>query len=196
MPLVTIASNISEALKKHEVVPDVVDEFEQGGLLTIAYDHKKTEVAMGNLLKPAETQKRPAVNLTFNEDSAAESTYTLVLTDPDAPTKGDKKWSEYAHYIVSGIKPPSSGTGVGAVDFDKAHELLPYMGPAPPPKTGKHRYVFILYKEPANGTPKSFGGDRPNWGTGVPGSGARDWAKKHHLTPVAINFFYAQNPEQ
>lgn len=197
MPLVTISSNISEALKKHEVVPEVVDEFSPQGLITVTYD-KATEVSMGNTLKPSETQTRPSVKVAFTEERAKDpnATYTLVLTDPDAPTKGDKKWSEFCHYLVSGIKldgvQGDAVSDVTEIDCAKANELVSYMGPAPPENTGKHRYVFVLYKEGA-AQPKSGLADRPNWGTGKPGSGAKDYANKNSLTPVAINFFYAQN---
>ena len=198
MPLVTITSNIVEGLKRHGVVPDVVDEFSPRGLITVSYGGK-TEVTLGNTLLAKETQSRPVVYLTFNEDQdKSNDSYTLVMTDPDAPSRGDNKWSEYAHYVVSGIKPkPVSADTSGmstAIDFDSANELLPYLGPAPPPGTGKHRYVLILYKE-GTMSPKSVEG-RPNWGTGISGYGARDFAKKHGLTPIAINFFFAQNPSQ
>lgn len=201
MPLVTIAANISDALKKHGVVPDVLDEITPRGLITVTYG-TDTQVALGNVLKPAETQERPKVALAFADEAPdADATYTLVMTDPDAPTRGDKKWSEYCHYVVTGIKPNVNGADASQVgilvDFSKAQTLQEYMGPAPPPSTGKHRYVFILYRNTPGVTPKIFEGDnRANWGTGQPGSGARDWAAKNKLTPVATNFFYAQNPDQ
>lgn len=201
MPLVTIATNIADALQKHGVVPDVLDQITPKGLITVTYG-KDTEVALGNLLKPAETQERPKVAIAFADETAdPQATYTLVMTDPDAPTRGDKKWSEYCHYVTTGIKPNVDGSNpneVGTlIDFSKAHDLVEYMGPAPPPSTGKHRYVWILYRNFPGVTPKIYEGDnRANWGTNQPGSGARDWAQKNKLTPVATNFFYAQNPDQ
>jgi phosphatidylethanolamine-binding protein (PEBP) family uncharacterized protein len=172
----------------------VVDQFEPKGLITVSYGKDK-EVALGNTLKPSETQEAPQINLAFSE-SEPEASYTLVVTDPDAPTKGDKKWSEYAHFILSGIKAKPSEGEVTHVDYNAATTLLPYTGPAPPPKTGKHRYVFILYKEGSQAPKGLPSQNRANWGTGIPGSGARDWARKQALLPVAINFFYAQNPDQ
>jgi phosphatidylethanolamine-binding protein (PEBP) family uncharacterized protein len=83
------------------------------------------------------------------------------------------------------------------LDYKKGKEILPYMGPAPPEGTGKHRYVFLLYKQDPAAlltAPK----DRPNWGTGVPSSGVRDWIKKNggKLQLLGVNFFYAQNEKQ
>lgn len=34
----------------------------------------------------------------------------------------------------------------GSIDVSKANELQPYVGPGPPPKTGLHRYIFLLFK--------------------------------------------------
>lgn len=172
----------------------VLSDFSPNGLITVSYGKDK-EVTLGNTLKVSETQEKPEINITLSE-SEPEDTFTLVLTDPDAPTRGDKKWSEYCHYIASGIKPKTSGGEVIPVDYSSATELISYQGPAPPPGTGKHRYVFLLLKETSGTTPKVFQGERPTWGTNVPGSGVKDWAAKNKLSPVAVNFFYAQNENQ
>lgn len=157
---------------------------------------------MGNTLKTSETQDCPEIHATFTPDGtepaliSTASSYTLVMTDPDAPSRTDKAYSEYAHFIVSGLKLSADIEAFASpIDFSKGHELLPYMGPAPPPKTGKHRYVFILFKETA-GSPKSFDGDRARWGSQTPGTGVKPWAAKHGLVPVAVNFFFAQNERQ
>ncbi|AOW01167.1 phosphatidylethanolamine-binding protein [Yarrowia lipolytica] len=194
MPLITISAALTEGFKKHEVVPDVIDEFDPNTLLEITYGGENV-VAVGNTLAVADTQHKPSIHASFPKDT--EGTYTLVLTDPDAPSRTDNKWSEYCHYIVTGLKPGVVAEAEGAaveLDLSKGKELIPYMGPGPPPKTGKHRYVFVLYKEGAK-SPEAPA-DRPTWGTNVPGSGTREWAKKNDLTLVTSNFFFAQNTEQ
>lgn len=156
---------------------------------------------MGNTLKPSETQDRPIIHSTFSADDpdavhpTEGTTFSLVMVDPDAPSRTDKSYSEYVHYIVTGLKLSSEAGEIAVVDVDKGNELVPYMGPAPPEKTGKHRYVFILFKETQN-SPKSYEGDRARWGTDKPGTGVRAWAAKYNLLPVAVNFFYAQNDVQ
>ena len=83
---------------------------------------------------------------------------------------------------------------------DTLKDLIGYMAPAPPPKTGKHRYVFVLL-EPEEGEdgreshlkkPK----ERPHFGYGKQGKGVMDWAKDNKLVPVGANFFYSQNEKQ
>lgn len=207
MPLVTISQSLDEAFAKHKIIPDVVDKFDTQGLLTIEYSDK-VQAALGNTLKVSETQEKPTIQFTLNslglEEEmlvAEEDRFTLVLTDPDAPSNSDHKWSEYAHWVVTDL--PLNTTGKDAeslstiIDYSKGRELLSYIGPAPPEETGKHRYVFLLYKQDpsAKFQPPS---DRPNWGTGVPSSGVRDWIKKHggKLQLLGVNFFYAQNEKQ
>lgn len=171
---------------------------------------------MGNTLKPSETQARPEIHTTFSAADGLEliasaspslsssspsssspdsTTYTLVMTDPDAPSRADKSYSEYVHHIVSGLKLNSEAADFAAIDFEAGNELLPYMGPAPPEGTGKHRYVYILFKE-TQATPKVYEGERARWGSDTPATGVRLWAAKHNLVPVAANFYYAQNDVQ
>ena len=44
----------------------------------------------------------------------------------------------YIHWIVSNIKNNNVNEGT---------YLITYKGPAPPPRTGKHRYIFELYEQ-------------------------------------------------
>jgi phosphatidylethanolamine-binding protein (PEBP) family uncharacterized protein len=52
----------------------------------------------------------------------------------------DSVYGNRFHWIVANI----SGDVKNGVD------LLPYTGPAPPPKTGIHRYIFELYEQDRN----------------------------------------------
>lgn len=237
MGLVTISDSIKDALYKSEVIPTVIHDvtFVPKGFLMIQYKDSDKEVTMGNTLKPEDTQSKPEIHFTLNltdigsENNGNENAngsdnsihvskddrFTLVLTDPDAPTKGDEKWSEYCHYIVKdiklnefGIEPDTTKDNSGSKNsLDSFGEQLttvnlqgvdvvPYLGPAPPPKTGLHRYVFLLYKQQrAGSTPVelSVPSERACWGSGIPGEGAAEYAKKNSLELYAVNFFYAKN---
>ena len=128
------------------------------------------------------------------------------MTDPDAPSREDPKWSEFCHWISSGIELPSVESIALAKNFEAStarekKEIIEYMGPAPPDsmlfifygwrllievsETGKHRYVFLLYRHSSSEDltdPK----ERRNWGTGKPRYGARQWAKDHGLILVGM----------
>lgn len=66
--------------------------------------------------------------------------------------------------------------------------------PGPPPKTGYHRYIFVvLAGDISNLTAPT---DRQHWGTGKVRHGVRDWAEKEGLRVVGANYFVEQNEEQ
>lgn len=73
-------------------------------------------------------------------------------------------------------------------------EVESYYPPAPPKKTGPHRYVFVLLVGDVSDLepPKK----RPHWGYGKERHGVRDWSIQNNLTVVGANFFFAQNKKQ
>lgn len=79
-------------------------------------------------------------------------------------------------------------------DKKKVGEVESYYPPAPPKKTGPHRYVFVLLEGDVSHLvpPK----ERPHWGYGKERHGVRDWANQNNLTVVGANFFFAQNKKQ
>ncbi len=81
-------------------------------------------------LKPGETQTKPQIKYSFENNKL----YTLLMHDPDSI------YGNRFHWIVANI----SGDVKNGVD------LLPYTGPAPPPKTGIHPYIFELYEQDGN----------------------------------------------
>lgn len=205
--LITISQLLNESYTNHKIVPEVIDEFDTQGLLSVDYD-KENRVTLGNELAVDATQKMPLVSFTLNspnQDGTTESfepedKFMVVLTDPDAPSNKDHKWSEYCHWIATDIPLTAAGSKedvIHTLDTTNATQLVPYEGPAPPPNTGKHRYVFLLYKQAAAATfkpPK----DRPTWGTGIAGLGVRDWINKYGAGSklLGVNFFYAKNAVQ
>ncbi|AOA63624.1 Carboxypeptidase Y inhibitor, function requires acetylation by the NatB N-terminal acetyltransferase [Komagataella phaffii GS115] len=218
MNLVTISDSIRENLIKHEVIPDVIKDksFVPKGLLIISYGSPDKEVVLGNTLKVEDAQSIPKITFTVNLNEEQEiasffdEKFTLVVTDPDAPSRTDNKWSEFCHYVVSDLSlSTKSGTTdaedqvnfttdlkVDTIPESDSKTLVPYLGPGPPPKTGLHRYVFLLYKQkPGVSLEGPDPKNRPNWGTGIPGSGVSDWAAKNSLSLLAVNFFFAQNKD-
>jgi len=81
-------------------------------------------------LKPSETQTKPQIKYSFENNKL----YTLLMHDPDSI------YGNRFHWIVANI----SG------DVKNGLDLLPYTGPAPPPKTGIHPYIFELYEQDGN----------------------------------------------
>jgi phosphatidylethanolamine-binding protein (PEBP) family uncharacterized protein len=128
-------------------------------------------------------------------------TYVITLTDPDAPSRDNPEWSEMCHWIASNLTITQQTFSIPPVPFfsfrksdedenvdeKKLEEVMEYKPPGPPPKTGKHRYVFLVFA-PGNGTTEelypSKPKDRQHWGTGEERSGVREWATENGLVPV------------
>ncbi|KAL8924150.1 MAG: hypothetical protein Q9172_002815 [Xanthocarpia lactea] len=213
------ASNIRKNLKKAEVIPDVLDDFTPSFSLNITYPKSGFTVNLGNNIPPSAVSSSPDLAAHKLNDSLAEvvsiqikaidtnnnndentpptrtlqninTTYTLALTDPDATSHANPTMAEMCHWILTGL----------TAGHSKPNELMSYYPPAPPPKTGYHRYVFVLLA-PKTDSEEAFGGlkkpkERPHWGYGKVGKGVRDWADDNGLTPVGANFFYAKNKKQ
>lgn len=148
-------------------------------------------------------------------------TFTLALTDPDALSRKHPVKSEMCHWLVTNLTTPIGSQDTDwpdlmaivekferlfddeiDLDFDlgesktekKPGEVKSYVPPAPPKKTGPHRYVFVLLEGDVSDLkpPK----ERPHWGYGKERHGVRDWAEENGLTVVGANFFFAQHKKQ
>lgn len=61
---------------------------------------------MGNTLEASDARHAPVVSVVCPGVAEDDAQYTIVLTDPDAPSRDDPKWSEFCHWIA---KLPRSG---------------------------------------------------------------------------------------
>jgi hypothetical protein len=172
----------------------VVDDFVPSVLLEVRWS--SGEAALGNTLKPKKLENAPSISLSGlsgHRDHGAE--FAITLTDPDAPSRKDPKWSEFCHWIATarGLSPETTdGNAETSPRFGLAHlnEVMPYKPPGPPEDTGKHRYVFLVLV-PKNGTTEelhlSKPSDRKHWGYDTDEDetrGVRDWAEENGLIPV------------
>lgn len=84
---------------------------------------------LGDELTPTQVKDAPAQIAWPIEPNTL---YTLILTDPDASR-------EWRHWTVVNIP----GTNVASGDTQAE-----YVGAGPPPGSGLHRYVFVVYRQP------------------------------------------------
>lgn len=89
----------------------------------------------GNELTPRQVKDIP-VAVEWAAD--ADSFYTLIMTDPDAPSRKEPTHREWNHWLVVNI--PGNNVAAGET-------LSEYVGAGPPPKSGLHRYVFVVFKQ-------------------------------------------------
>lgn len=115
------------------IIPDVIPRSpKQTAVVTYAHG----DVQLGNKLTPEQTASAPK-SVSFQANSS--NYYTLVMVDPDAPSRGNPKMKHWRHWLVINI-PPSC-------DVEGGDIITPYAGPSPPMGSGPHRYVFLVYSQ-------------------------------------------------
>ncbi|XP_043102190.1 phosphatidylethanolamine-binding protein 4 isoform X2 [Puntigrus tetrazona] len=72
-----------------------------------------------------------------------EKKYTLLMVDPDAPSRQKPSRAYWRHWLLVDAKGEALQRGdAGAV------ELSAYARPTPPRGTGLHRYQFLVFEQP------------------------------------------------
>ncbi|XP_074028563.1 phosphatidylethanolamine-binding protein homolog F40A3.3 isoform X2 [Leptinotarsa decemlineata] len=119
-------------MEKHGVVPDVIDVAPEQ-VAEVTYP-SGVKVDLGNVLTPTQVKDVPSIKWEADKSSF----YTVCMTDPDAPSRKEPKFREWHHWLVGNV--PGG-------DVEKGEVLSEYVGSGPPPNTGLHRYVFLVYKQ-------------------------------------------------
>ncbi|OVA06783.1 Phosphatidylethanolamine-binding protein PEBP [Macleaya cordata] len=132
-----------QSLAVGKVIGDVVDMFTPTVELVVYYGSMK--ITNGCKLKPFAVSDKPLVQINTRSHNLSSNLYTLVMTDPDAPTPSEPSMREWLHWIVVDIPE--------GLDSSKGREVVAYMEPRPP--IGIHRYVFTLFLQKG---PMVFGG--------------------------------------
>lgn len=171
------SGSVEDAFKSHGVVPDVLPEA-PNQLLKVIY--KNGLVAKDGVeLTPTQVKEQPVVEW----EAQPNDYYTLIMTDPDAPSRAEPKVREFKHWVVVNI--PGN-------DVASGEALAEYVGSGPPKDTGLHRYVFLLYKQTGK---LQFDGARVSNKSrrNRPKFHAAKFAEHHQLgNPIAGTFYQAQ----
>lgn len=176
-----------------DVFPSLVlDDFEPSVSIHLSYPSKHN-VKLGNSINPKHVASQPNLDIYASEPIASRTlksnaTYVLALTDPDATSRSNPTKAQMCHWVATNITVSSSASvPLDVSEFRSAgpFDLIEYFPPTPPPKTGYHRYVFVVLtsdsdKEVKPKKPK----DRPHWGYGRIGAGVREWAEENSLVVV------------
>ena len=83
---------------------------------------------LGKVLTPTQVKNGPT-SIAWDGLDPGEL-YTLVLTDPDAPSRKDPKYREWHHFLVVNMK---------GNDISSGTVLSDYVGSGPPKGTGLHQ---------------------------------------------------------
>ncbi|XP_058058128.1 protein D2-like [Anopheles bellator] len=170
------SSPTSEAFERNHIVPDLVATAPEGPL-TVTYP-SGAKVVLGNELTPTEVKDKP----TLHWDAKQDVLYTVLMADPDAPSRSNPEMRSWKHWLVGNV--PGAQIADGTV-------LADYIGSGPPQGTGLHRYVFLVYQQSSNVTfdETALSSRNPNRGQWS----VAEFTEKYQLgVPVAGNFYQAQ----
>ncbi|KAF8654632.1 hypothetical protein AX16_003513 [Volvariella volvacea WC 439] len=195
--------SVVAALQREQIIPDVVPEdFSPSTLFSVIYPTGKEVVLSPVELMREDTLDEPEINFTplvvpsEAQDTSDEVTYTLVMTDPDAPSRAEPKYRQFRHWVITGLKSPARGTSEVAnlTAIKTKPSTTPYRPPGPPPGSGVHRYVFLLFEEPARGV--VIPEDAPEHGAAL--EQRRSWnavkfGQTYGLKLVGANFFLVRS---
>nr|QAB04923.1 MFT2 [Platanus x hispanica] len=152
------------------VIGDVIDMFVPTVSMSVYYGTK--HVTNGCDIKPSMAINPPKLLISGHSDAL----YTLVMTDPDAPSPSEPSMREWVHWIVVDIP--------GGTNPVRGKEILPYVGPRPP--VGIHRYILVLFQQKTPASMLEEPTSRSNFNT-------RAFANHLDLgVPVATVYFNAQ----
>lgn len=97
-------SAVVSALTAGDIIPEVIrPPFNPSALLVVSWPTSGKEASLGNTLTAPETALEPSLAFTpmITQAPYDEVSYTLVMTDPDAPSRKDPKFAQWRHWLVS-----------------------------------------------------------------------------------------------
>ncbi|KAM8705224.1 hypothetical protein ACLKA7_009649 [Drosophila subpalustris] len=125
-------TDVSKFMRHLDIIPDVIETGPQEFLNVTFNGHIPAD--RGVELQPMQVRDVPSVKWIANQDTY----YTLLMVDPDVPSKKYPKFKEYLHWLVVNI--PGNQLQLGDV-------RAAYVGAMPLEDTGLHRYVLLLFKQ-------------------------------------------------
>ncbi|OTB00529.1 hypothetical protein M426DRAFT_65633 [Hypoxylon sp. CI-4A] len=143
----------------------------------------------GQYVAKADAQSEPELSFA---SLSPEKTYLVVNLDIDAPFPSFGVLGPVLHWRQPGFKATPLADGEGFSLKSTEPFVTDYIGPAPPPISSPHRYIFFLYEQPEGFDAKKYA---PPEGKKVPATQRMRydldaWEKEAKLGPVlALNYF-------
>lgn len=125
-------TDIEKAFIAFELTPQIIP-IAPKSVLMVSYPNDMN-VNVGAELTPTQVQEMPNVSW----PSEKNTLYTILMTDPDAPSRQNPTAREYRHWMVINIPDNSIDDGLTIAD---------YIGSDAPQGSGLHRYMFLVYKQ-------------------------------------------------
>lgn len=164
-------------MEAHQLVPDILD-FVPPHVATVKFP-SGVSMSLGNELTPLQVKDAPS-EVDFPSEPGA--LYTILFTDPDAPSRAMPIYREILHWLVINVP---SGAEIG-----KGQTVVPYVGSGPPEGLGLHRYVLTVFKQSATLSADQFDAYQARFKFS-----SRDFASKFNLQLIAGNLYQAQTDD-
>ncbi|KAF8238896.1 PEBP-like protein, partial [Tricholoma matsutake] len=181
-------TNVTQAFSQAKIVPDVLKSFNPTALVNMNFaGSTNLSVTTGSLLTEPQTAAEPTFFLVTNSTNTVNQTFVLVLVDPDAPTPQNPNISQYLHFLAGNFHTNTAASNPTLLTNQSA-ALMDYFPPTPPAGSDPHRYVLVVYDQPAtfNAQASSF----VNATTSRQHFNLTTFASVVNLgTPIAGNFF-------
>jgi len=143
------------------------------------------EIQAGQVVTPTQAQDKPTLGWEAEEGAY----YTVMMTDPDVPSRAEPKLGEYIHWMRVNIP----GDSLPCDGQDGGDDLKEYVGAGPPTGTGPHRYFFLVFKQPDGKIDFPETERIPFVNSGRPNFKAAKFAEEYGLgAPVAWSYFKAE----
>lgn len=166
----------ADLLAREEIVPDVVDTVALDDKLIFNIAFPSGNVDAGNFFSINASMSQPAVTTSCKPGRCTvprRTYYTLIMADPDAPTRENPIRRNIWHYGVTNI--PNGRVSQGTT-------ITTYRGPMPP--MGTHRYTLLLFRQNGQISAPATPDDARA------GFSVKDFAARYNLgAPVAVNWF-------
>ncbi|KAF7637612.1 hypothetical protein Mgra_00002869 [Meloidogyne graminicola] len=186
-------ASIASAFSTAEIVPQILPEAPKQKLNVM---FNGVQVEPGNELPIHHLKNAPRV--TLNVDP--ESTFSIVMIDPDNLSRKNPSVAEWLHWLVVNIPASNILEGINGGQHQQPYgkkiklnnlNIFFLCSPAPQPRTGEHRYIIVLFEHQGRRL------QVPKYNTRAKFS-LKKFIEKHKLEGclLAANYFIAKNQQQ
>ncbi|KIX96034.1 uncharacterized protein Z520_08289 [Fonsecaea multimorphosa CBS 102226] len=128
----------------HPILKSVLSLIEDNDAKTLRVSFSSRKVKPGDKIPKREAQEVP----TLGWNAASGQKFLVVCLDIDAPFPTFAPLSPVLHWLQTGLAAEGSTSGGDLTSPDPA--IAHWAAPGPPPLSSPHRYIFLLYDQPAD----------------------------------------------
>ncbi|CAE6535900.1 unnamed protein product [Rhizoctonia solani] len=147
-------AEVKEKFYSAGIVPDVLPSFDPTSFLYLTYTGHLSDGSSYKVVLPGDNFVRnDTLNLPeFSVQGVKGGPYVVAIVDPDAPSRTNTTLAQVRHFLGANfaVSGPSKYVQKSYVLKNSTASIGGYEPPTPPPGSGPHRYVALLYKQPKN----------------------------------------------